>query len=110
MQNDSEVKMQNNSKMEFGRVQVGSLVGVVDSGLDAKLCKSIEAMGGNARPVIVIRKGFNQDRCDYDYEVIHGHDVAVACKGLHSVMPQQFEMVNCMIVDAELRYEVGKQF
>lgn len=96
--------------MEFGRVQVTSLTGILDHGLNARLCKSIEAMGGNLRPVVVIRKGFNQDRCDYDYEVIHGHDVAVAYKSLYSVMPQQFEMVNAMIVDEELRYEVGKQF
>lgn len=100
----------NSSPMEFGRVAVESLVGVVDNGLNAALCKSIETMGSNARPVIVIRKGFNQERFDYDYEVVHNHDVAVACQRLHNVMPREFEMVNAFIVDEELRFEIKKHF
>ena len=95
--------------MEFGRVQITSLVGVQNVELNAQLCKSIETMNGNAKPVLVVKEGYNQATGDFDYRVIGNHDVAVAARGYRSVN-QRFEMVNCFIVPAELRYEVMKQF
>jgi hypothetical protein len=95
--------------MEFGRVQIASLVGIKNTALNAKLCKSIETMGGNAKPVIVVREKFNEETGDYDYRVVGNHDVAVACQGYRSVN-RRFEMVNAFIVDSELQYEVMKQF
>lgn len=96
--------------MEFGRVTITSLVGVENGELNAVLCKSIETMGSNAKPVIVVREGYNQETGDYNYRVVGNHDVAIACRGLWSIDKRQFETVNAFIVDNELRYEVMKQF
>lgn len=96
--------------MEFGRVQVASLVGVQNVEMNVSLVKSIESMGGNAKPVIVVKEQYNQETGDYDYRVVGNHDVAKAYQSLKAIDSRRFEMINAFIVSPELRYEVMKQF
>lgn len=96
--------------MEFGRVDVSSLVGIESGATNLDLVESIVNLGGAVRPVVVVREGWKEDFSDYNYRVVANHDVAKAAKGAREIDPRAHEMVNCMIVDADKVDEALKMF
>lgn len=90
--------------MQYGRVAVNSLVNVdrqlVTRGDMETMATAIMTLGTAVRPVIVVKRGWNEERSDFDYEVIDNYLTAAAAQLAKECKPKKHEMVDAFIIDS----------
>jgi hypothetical protein len=89
-------------KMQFGRVDVNSLVNVQNtftrSEID-KVADALIAVGTAIKPIIVTKGKWKEDLGNFEYEVLENHLVALAVQQAKLLEPKHWEMVDAYIVE-----------
>lgn len=88
--------------MEYGRVAVKALVNVdrqLVSRSDVEtMANAIMTLGMAIRPVIVCKRGWNEEIGAFTYEVIDNHLTAAAAQLANQCSPVKHEMIDAFIV------------
>lgn len=88
--------------MQFGRVDVKSLVNVQNTFTRSEIDKIADALitlGTAIKPVIVAKGGWNDEIGNFEYEVLENHLVAVAAQQANLLKPRDWETVAAFIVE-----------